>query len=281
MRTKSQSREQDICFFISPIGMLGSPARRRADKLFREVVKPAADKAALDAVRGDSIERSGSIMSQVLEEIWQAPVCVADLHGFNPNVFYEVAFAHATRTPVVILMDAEDDIGLLPFDVRDQRVIWLSLQNEASIAQTADLVYRQLVEPPGSTPIADVFDLRRLEADLPATMARLFVLMREVRFLLRYQQAGPLKKLRMQFPRAYNKLPTRVREVLREEMQAARKDFGDAYRANGLGPAAFWTGAEFAGRCAWRGLNSVSALLELVSGPAERRPAPIELELAA
>lgn len=112
-------------------------------------------------------------------------------------------------------------------------------------------------------------------------MARLYVLMREVRFLLRYQQAGPIGKLRMQIPRGYNRLPRSVRAVLREELQAALQDFGDVSRSHGLATAAFWTTAEFTGRCAGRTLNGVSTVLEVVNKKGPARPRRPQLRVAA
>lgn len=69
-------------------------------------------------------------------------VIVADLTGRNPNVFYELCFAHSFGLPVVILVDFAEN---LPFDVKNERVI--PLGDEGSIGlQQGETAKRKLRE---------------------------------------------------------------------------------------------------------------------------------------
>ena len=55
-----------------------------------------------------------------MEHIARARLVVADLSFHNPNVFYELAFRHATRRPVIHLIRTLDSI---PFDLDQFRTI--------------------------------------------------------------------------------------------------------------------------------------------------------------
>ncbi|RAX44906.1 hypothetical protein DQ354_12385 [Arthrobacter sp. AQ5-06] len=71
----------------------------------------------------------------MLSSIVESDICVADITGRNPNVFYELALAHAMDKHVVI-MDGDPERS--PFDIQDQRAIKYGLmpdEIEAAIGQ--------------------------------------------------------------------------------------------------------------------------------------------------
>jgi hypothetical protein len=124
--------EQKTCFVVSPIGEEGSPIRKRADQTFRHLVAPVVEARGYEAVRSDHMTRPGLITSQVLQEVAEAALVVADLTGHNPNVFYELAIRHATRQPIVQLISSEDE---LPFDIAAMRTIFFDIHDLDSVEQ--------------------------------------------------------------------------------------------------------------------------------------------------
>jgi hypothetical protein len=56
-----------------------------------------------------------SILARIYNQIAKADLIVADMTGRNPNVFYEVGYAHALGKTVILLTKNADDI---PFDLR-------------------------------------------------------------------------------------------------------------------------------------------------------------------
>jgi hypothetical protein len=58
----------------------------------------------------------GSILQRIYNQIAKADIVVADMTGRNPNVFYEVGYAHALGKRVILLTRAAEDI---PFDLKD------------------------------------------------------------------------------------------------------------------------------------------------------------------
>lgn len=72
--------------------------------------------------RADDFYGPGHIMEDILGGIMEADYVVADLTGRNPNVFYELGIAHATKdaSRVVIVTQSLEDV---PFDLRHMRCI--------------------------------------------------------------------------------------------------------------------------------------------------------------
>ena len=56
--------------------------------------------------RSDDITKPGRISLQILQAIGDADLIVADLSEHNPNVMYELGFAHALGKPTILLAPA-------------------------------------------------------------------------------------------------------------------------------------------------------------------------------
>lgn len=70
--------------------------------------------------RVDEIEFVGDIMSKIYESITNARLIIAEVSVENPNVYYELGYAHALEKPVVLLTK---DISSAPFDLSGQNHI--------------------------------------------------------------------------------------------------------------------------------------------------------------
>lgn len=92
-----------ICFVVAPIGEPDSDARKRSDQVLRHIICPAVQPLGYEPVRADQISEPGIITTQIIQHIIDDPLVVADLSGWNPNVFYELALRHALRKPYVQL----------------------------------------------------------------------------------------------------------------------------------------------------------------------------------
>src|SRR5689334_18572326 len=85
------------------------------DDVYQLGIKRAADAAGAYAERVDEQIFNESILQRVYNQIAKADLIVADMTGRNPNVFYEVGYAHALGKTVVLLTTHADDI---PFDLK-------------------------------------------------------------------------------------------------------------------------------------------------------------------
>ena len=90
------------------------------DQYYQEIYVPAIKDAGFEPSRADELFSTGSVVEQIWEQISKSRVLLADLTDKNPNVFYELGFAHAANKPVVFTSARIDDV---PFDLRHLRVI--------------------------------------------------------------------------------------------------------------------------------------------------------------
>lgn len=95
------------------------------DTLYEEVIKTQCDRLGFKATRADEVYTSSSIIQDIVREISSAAIIIADITMDNPNVFYELGYAHALQKPTILLAD----IGKrdrLPFDISGYRTIFYS-----------------------------------------------------------------------------------------------------------------------------------------------------------
>jgi hypothetical protein len=129
---------EKTCFVIAPIGDEGSAARKRSDRVFTYVIEPAARQCGYMAVRADKILKPGIITDQVIQQVINAPMAVADLSGHNANAFYELAVRHMVKKPLVQMITKGERI---PFDVAASRVLFYDEPELETVEKTsAELV---------------------------------------------------------------------------------------------------------------------------------------------
>src|SRR5689334_2143290 len=133
--------EKPECFVIAPIGADKSDIRLRSDQILKHVIRPVAEECGYKAVRADEISEPGSITTQVINRILNAPMVVADLTGQNANVFYELAIRHAIRKPYVQIIQKGERI---PFDIGNIRTIEIDHTNLDSVATAKEEIKRQI-----------------------------------------------------------------------------------------------------------------------------------------
>jgi hypothetical protein len=114
-----------LCFVVGPIGDPGSDTRRHADWLLKGIIKPVFKQHFPEyyVERADEIVSPGSINSQVITRLMDAPLVVADMSQHNANAFYELAIRHMMRLPTIHLIHKDWKI---PFDVAPYRAITFS-----------------------------------------------------------------------------------------------------------------------------------------------------------
>lgn len=90
--------------------------------LYNDVIRPTCEKFGFEVVRADDIYKSGLIIEDITRSIQEASVVIADITPNNPNVFYEVGYAHGIKKPTILLSERER--GALPFDVSGFRTLF-------------------------------------------------------------------------------------------------------------------------------------------------------------
>lgn len=152
-----------ICFVIAPIGEPESETRKRSDQVLKHIIEPAVA-GRYEAIRADKISAPGLITAQVIQHVVEAPLVIADLTDYNPNVFYELAIRHAFRRPYIQLILEGQKV---PFDVAPLRTIFYDPHNLDSAAEAKKEIVAQidtLEEPHAAVenPISVAVDLQNL-----------------------------------------------------------------------------------------------------------------------
>jgi hypothetical protein len=93
------------------------------DTLYHEVISPVASQLGFEIIRVDEIPGPGIILDDIQQQIEQAHAVVAEISTRNPNVFYELGYAHALKKPAILLVRREEG-SKMPFDVRGYRAIF-------------------------------------------------------------------------------------------------------------------------------------------------------------
>ena len=132
---------EKICFVIAPIGETGSDIRERSDQVLKHIIRPVVKFCGYKAVRADEIAEPGMITNQIIRHVIDDPLVIADLTGQNANVFYELAIRHATRKPLVQIINKVEDI---PFDVGSMRTISVDHQNLDSVEKAKTEIKKQI-----------------------------------------------------------------------------------------------------------------------------------------
>lgn len=85
-----------------------------------EAIERACEQAGYRCLRADSIWEDSTIIQDIFNLVFKAPVVVVDFTGKNPNVMYETGIAHTLGKHVVPISQSIDDV---PFDMAHHRVL--------------------------------------------------------------------------------------------------------------------------------------------------------------
>jgi predicted nucleotide-binding protein len=109
------------CFIITP--MLDE------FKQIRSILVGVLQKLKIQPILLEEIPESGrSIGEKVQNEIRNADFLVVDITGNNPNVFFELGFAYASKKPILLLVQDDKTIHI-PSDISLNLIITYNLSN--------------------------------------------------------------------------------------------------------------------------------------------------------
>ena len=90
------------------------------DEVYGEVIERVCSSFNIDVNRADEIYSPGLIIADITREITESKVIIAEITPRNPNVYFEVGYAHACNKPTILIAEKGTDI---PFDVSPFRVL--------------------------------------------------------------------------------------------------------------------------------------------------------------
>lgn len=126
------------CFIIQPFDS-GGPY----DKRCKDVFEPAIKEAGLEPYRVDKDPGTSVIIDDIEKGIRDSEVCLADITSNNPNIWYEVGFAHANgKAVVMVCLDPRPEP--FPFDVRHRHIILYKLHSPSDFETLKNEVVKRL-----------------------------------------------------------------------------------------------------------------------------------------
>jgi hypothetical protein len=115
VRNVSVKTQQPICFVVMQF-------TDEYNSLYSEVIQPTCESFGYRVVRADDFYNSGLIIDDITRSIQESTIVIADVTPNNPNVYYEVGFAHGIGKPTILLSDRKRE--KLPFDISGFRTLF-------------------------------------------------------------------------------------------------------------------------------------------------------------
>jgi len=103
-----------------PCAFVLMPFHENFDDVYKCGIKEACRGVKVGCERVDEQRFDETILDRIRGQIQTADIIIAEMTGRNPNVFYEVGYAHALHKRVILLTKSADDI---PFDLKQHRHI--------------------------------------------------------------------------------------------------------------------------------------------------------------
>jgi hypothetical protein len=144
------------------------PFDKRFDDIYKFGIKGAAEDVGAYAERLDEQIFVEGMLDRIFNQISKADIIVADMTGRNPNVFYEVGYAHALGKITLLLTQDANDI---PFDLKHRQHTVYGGSIELLRKELADRLRWGIVESrrQGRGPSTERISIRLLDIDVPRT----------------------------------------------------------------------------------------------------------------
>lgn len=91
------------------------------DELYKDVVVPICEELGLSVIRADETFGPGLIISDIVNQLIESTVVIAEITPSNPNVYYELGYAYGVRKPTILVAE---NATSLPFDVSPFRTLF-------------------------------------------------------------------------------------------------------------------------------------------------------------
>jgi hypothetical protein len=144
------------------------PIDKKFDDIYKFGIKGAAEDVGAYAERLDEQIFVEGMLDRIFNQISKADLIIADMTGRNPNVFYEVGYAHALGKITLLLTQDADDI---PFDLKHRQHTVYGGSIDLLRKELADRLRWGIAESrrQGRGPSTERLSVRILDIDVPRT----------------------------------------------------------------------------------------------------------------
>ena len=117
---KSIKPSKPTCLVIAPFDAAGSR--------IKDTVQHALDDIGIHTLSLDNIPLGAALVNAVTDAIQISDFIVADVSRQNPNVMYELGYAHALRKPTILILSSDVN-SPLPSDLQGNLYITYDSDN--------------------------------------------------------------------------------------------------------------------------------------------------------
>ena len=107
-----------VCYVIMPFSSTKTLSEERWRRIFEKLFKPTFELLGYRCLRSEV--KTGSILQNIIINLHEASVILADLTDNKPNVFYELGIAHAITKKVIMTSQRIDEC---PSDLKPYGII--------------------------------------------------------------------------------------------------------------------------------------------------------------
>ncbi|NPV91961.1 MAG: hypothetical protein HPY50_14440 [Firmicutes bacterium] len=91
------------------------------DEIYKSVIEKICDNLGVEVVLANQKFGPGIVINDITKEIIESNIIIADITPDNPNVYYEVGYAHALKKDTILI---SEEGRKLPFDVSPFRTLF-------------------------------------------------------------------------------------------------------------------------------------------------------------
>ncbi|MBQ8514240.1 MAG: hypothetical protein IJ496_02480 [Ruminococcus sp.] len=120
------------------------PYAKDYDRVYSMIIKRALEEKGYECIRQDMTGQGGHVMKNVIQNIAESELVIADLSGLNWNVAYELGIRHTmNRNGTIIMCEREqgaEPSTKLPFDIYGMNILyydknWMQSYSEDKIVE--------------------------------------------------------------------------------------------------------------------------------------------------
>lgn len=158
--------KKKVCFVIMPFSSTKSHKSEEWTEIFENVHSPAIIESGLGYDCQRSNIRPGSFIKDILTNLNQADIVLADLTDRNPNVFYELGVRHTLKNRTILVSKSMDDV---PSDLKQYGVIIYSTTPRGVVEYKKKIIgiLNDIIDNPErpDNPVSDFLHLETIVTD--------------------------------------------------------------------------------------------------------------------
>lgn len=146
------------CFVIMPISDSKSCTEKEWTYIFDKIIRPAVENAGMGFKCKRSTAKRGNIVRNIISDLHNSDIIIADLTDQNPNVFYELGVRNGLKDGTIILTQNRKDASIFDITNYASHVYdWKSEKGKKSMTSKIRELLQDFIDNPDApdNPVSD------------------------------------------------------------------------------------------------------------------------------